>query len=314
MIVQLSKKILRKAGYWADIKTIFEKKNFESFVPARSDYELSSNGTILLRSFGLALNVTRHGFFLKGLRYADALQKEMNARFTLVNNEIFAEINNITFNVQTKEELYILNEVFLKQDYGYESKNNFVFIDIGMNVAVTSLFFSAKENCKHIYSFEPFEETYNQALRNITLNKSGHKITAHNFGLGDSDRMLHVDYLPEQKGSMGLTGVPQHVQKDRATKKAHLQIKDVVPVLTGIINQHYQKLAIVLKVDCEGAEYEIIPAMHNAGLLNKVDVVMMEWHEKGPDQLLRSLTTAGFSNFSFNPHSSVIGAIYSTRH
>ncbi len=49
MIVQISKKVLRKAGYWADIKSIFEKKNFELFVPEKKDYDLDEGkGTIHL--------------------------------------------------------------------------------------------------------------------------------------------------------------------------------------------------------------------------------------------------------------------------
>jgi FkbM family methyltransferase len=314
MFIQLSKKIFRKAGYWVDIKSIFEKKNFESFVPDRKDYELDgSKRTIHLKKFGLKLDLSKHVFFLKGLRYADALKKDLGAIFTLQNGEIFVDLQNLRFNIQTKEELYILNEVFVKGDYGYENAVDFVLIDIGMNVGITSLYFSGKENCKKIYSFEPFEETYKQALFNISLNNATDKITAFNFGLGHSERTLEVDYLPEQKGSMGIAGVPKHVNNHLPSKKVALKIRNVTVELAEIMRAHFGNEKIVLKVDCEGAEYEIIPALFKSGLLKQVDVIMMEWHVKGPGELLRYLNDAGFSSFSFNSHSDVVGAVYCIR-
>lgn len=146
MFVELSKKVFRKAGYWVDIKSIFEKKNFESFVPERKDYAIDkAKGSITLEQFGLKLNVKKHNFLLKGLRYADALQKDHKAVFSLQDDKVYVELQGLKFNIQTKEELYILNEVFVKGDYAYESNEDFIFIDIGMNVAITSLYFGAKK-------------------------------------------------------------------------------------------------------------------------------------------------------------------------
>ncbi len=154
------------------------------------------------------------------MRYADALQKDQNAVFLLEGDKLYADVKGLRFHLETKEELYILNEVFVKGDYAFENNEEFVFIDIGMNVAITSLYFSAKPNCKKIYSFEPFEDTYKQALYNISLNEQGKKITAFNYGLGSSERTLEVDYLPEQKGSMGIGGVPGHVNHSLEFEKS----------------------------------------------------------------------------------------------
>jgi hypothetical protein len=54
----------------------------------------------------------------------------------------------------------------------------------------------------------------------------------------------------------------------------------------------------VAKIDCEGAEYEIIDSLYHSGKLNAIEAIMMEWHRDGPDHLLRVLTNAGFTVLS----------------
>jgi hypothetical protein len=67
------------------------------------------------------------------------------------------------------------------------------------------------------------------------------------------------------------------------------------------------------KIDCEGSEYEILDALDQANLLNKFKIVIMEWHEKGPEKLETYLRKNNFTIFSRRPKSKAIGMIYAVR-
>jgi len=51
------------------------------------------------------------------------------------------------------------------------------------------------------------------------------------------------------------------------------------------------------KIDCEGAEFLILPNLQKAGILPKIDVLLMEVHGKTPDDLLSILHESGFFCF-----------------
>lgn len=42
---------------------------------------------------------------------------------------------------------------------------------------------------------------------------------------------------------------------------------------------------VVLKVDIEGAEFDVIRRLINAGMLNLIDVLAVEWHHDNPNIL-----------------------------
>ncbi len=60
-----------------------------------------------------------------------------------------------------------------------------------------------------------------------------------------------------------------------------------------------------LKIDCEGAEYEIIPDLDNAGLLNDADVIIMEWHGKSNQSLIDILVKNIFCIYTHNKFSTI---------
>ncbi len=54
---------------------------------------------------------------------------------------------------------------------------------------------------------------------------------------------------------------------------------------------------IFLKLDAEGAEFEILPLLDEKGLLKKVNVLIMEYHRESPLLLLDILSNNGFICF-----------------
>jgi hypothetical protein len=83
-------------------------------------------------------------------------------------------------------------------------------------------------------------------------------------------------------------------------------------VVQEIFSKHPSE-ELFLKLDCEGAEYEILQKLHESGLLPKIKVVIIEWHFKGYESLEKLLGANGFTSVVFprpTPTISDMGMIY----
>ncbi|MBF2708231.1 FkbM family methyltransferase [Flavobacterium soyangense] len=223
---------------------------------------------------------------------------------------VIIEIENLKLYLESPEEFYIVKEVFVEKDYNFLADNKFVVFDIGMNIGISSLFFSLNKNIDKIYSFEPVLTTYNQALYNLGLNtKNSNKIETFNFGLGGSTRMEKVLYNSQAKGNCGIRlGLSPSIDIDNS-KEIEIEIKAVEEILPELLGQHLNQ-KIVFKIDCEGAEYEIIEKLSSENLLNIIDMLLIEWHDKGPKMIEEVLINYNFIIISrvFSPISGMIYA------
>jgi FkbM family methyltransferase len=224
-------------------------------------------------------------------------------------------IDNLQFKINDEEELFILYEVFLEGTYNLISTTNkqITLIDIGMNVGITSLFYAAQPKVDQVISFEPFLPTYKMAAHNMALNPgvSG-KITANNFGLAEAAGTLLVPYSLSQKGRMGLSGLPKKSNKIMEVRKEEIFLKPVNDQFNGLKHKAGGNF-IVCKIDCEGAEYEIIDSLADAKLLDMPDVYFIEWHHKSPENMLRKLVEAKFNVISTTYKNLNTGMIYAVK-
>ena len=62
-------------------------------------------------------------------------------------------------------------------------------------------------------------------------------------------------------------------------------------------------------MDCEGAEYEVLEDLSATGTLKNVDLIMIEWHDKGAQIIEELLINSGF-NFFARDLGSISGLIY----
>lgn len=199
--------------------------------------------------------------------------------------------------VESGEEFLILKEVFLDQEYNFLLNEKCIVIDIGANIGLASIFFAGLENVEKIYAFEPVTETYECAKGNLYRNNI-RKVKLFNFGLGREEREEFFLFHRKLKGNTGIRGRgnPNYkFFKDTEEKKVH--IKNVSLELKSILSDNPGQ-QIVLKIDCEGSEYEIIDSLEESNLLSKIKIIMMEWHELGAEELESKLSEAGFIAFS----------------
>lgn len=249
-----------------------------------------------LQRFGALQNLS---LLVRANRYINKLQ-ETYPELTISDhqNGVMVSFSDAVFYIESPEEFFILSEVFLEKDYRFIDDKQCILIDIGANIGISSLFFLKNNNVKKIYAFEPVEDTYRQALQNFSLNNVGQSVELHNYGLGKNDRSETFIFNKDIKGNTGVRGkLSRSYANQNNLEERQVAIKNVSDVFTKIIAEN-PGMRLVVKMDCEGAEYEIIESLNASGHLKNIDVWMIEWHDKGADSIETALKNAGYFIFS----------------
>ena len=189
------------------------------------------------------------------------------------------EVRGLKFFLQTTEEIYILREIFEKD--GYEpsfDQTSFAALDIGMNVGFVSLYYASMENCKNVYGYELFPQTYQAAQQNIELNHEiSSKLKPTAKGLSKEPSKMQLPYSAEAKGQMGLYGLNNQVKDNQDLRLAKVETLAVSDEIQKFVDET-KGLKRLAKIDCEGAEYEILESMAELNLLKHFDEYIIEWH------------------------------------
>jgi FkbM family methyltransferase len=171
-----------------------------------------------------------------------------------------------------------------------------------MNIGDTPLFFAGLDCVEHIYGFEPFKKTFDQAQFNFNLNKDlGKKITAYNFGLSDKDKILDTVFCQDFTISnttvldQKLDKWTKSVMESSADIKEKVILKSATEEISKIISGTKNK--VVIKMDCEGEEYAIFEALNKAKTFKNIDAIMLEYHRKGQKLILDILNENNFISF-----------------
>jgi len=193
----------------------------------------------------------------------------------------------------------IVEEIFKNGEYRFDLGAPCIVIDIGMNIGLASLYFASRNDVKQVYGYEPFKPTYDQALFNFRINPDcAGKIHPYNFGLGDKEDQLTLDYYAKAPGRMStvkaISEIPHSAKYP--TVRQTVQIRRASQAVGPILEQHKGE-RIVLKCDTEGAEKEIFLDLDAAGMLRRMDVIMAEYHFSRDTDLVELLKRNGFVFF-----------------
>jgi len=284
---------------------------YNYFLRLRGKYKTENIFKPMFEVAGNQTDLKIQKLLIDSAHFIRKLYQQIGAKFIVTeNNELIIEIDDIKIFIDCAEDLFIVNEVFNELTYNIKYDKPLVVIDVGMNIGTSTLFFLKNSNVKKIYGFEPVEFTFNKLIKNLEINNQLGNIEIENYGLGESDKIVEFEFSEDFKGSVGINGLSETKKnKSKYLRKVSVQLKDAYQEILNIINQS-SGTDILLKIDCEGGEYEILSRLSETGVLNRIKIIMLEWHGKKFIEDLNCLDK--FSFFCFK-NSSDTGMIYAIR-
>ena len=208
---------------------------------------------------------------------------------------------------QLNNTLGMIKDQFIEEQYGWLDVKGKDVIDIGANVGDSAIYFALK-GAKHVYAFEPYPYSYAIAMQNIKLNGLNDDIKLLNEGCGKENGKIKIDTGYKNLGSTDLKNFKKGTNINITT-------------LSGLLKKFEITEGAVLKIDCEGCEYNVLLATKNSDL-RRFKQIQIEYHY-GYLNLKRKLEDAGFKVTSTLPRYSnnseaenkkmLVGLIYAER-
>ena len=203
-----------------------------------SDIELELHTVKALNILMNNMRTTKINKYDDLMKYIKNIDEEKDV--VTIDEINYKNIYNDDF-IQENPNLYniCIEEYFSDDQWDMINFENRYVIDIGANIGDTTLYF-AKENA-NVIGFEPVKHLYELGIENISLNpKLKENIIFINKAVG---------------GKQGKLNITSQTTKTYINTEDNYQI-DVITV-KDILND-YNFPADILKMDCEGCEFEII--------------------------------------------------------
>ena len=226
-----------------------------------------------------------------------------HGNINIQNGELIIEIpvdNKLIFYyVNNHDVLSVIREVVIDNAYKFKELNDkqYVVMDVGMNVGVAALYFASLDNVNKIYAYEPLNANCKLAQKNFAKNTElSNKIRLFNYGLDNYDAEVELPFAHE--GDLGFSTSDFVLEKTKSRKVINsrtekIKIRNIENEIS-LIKKEYTGSRIMLKLDCEGAEYNIMQDLSDKSLLDPVSLTVIEWHYKGPEMLVQLLEKNGF--------------------
>jgi FkbM family methyltransferase len=154
-----------------------------------------------------------------------------------------------------------------------------VILDIGSNIGTTILYLHHRFPSARIYGFEPHPDTY----RILELNVSQIPLVSlFNFGLNGCDRHLEVPF--DGVNFSAFSTNTSSSTEDAARVRCEVRNAATALLALGL------KEADLIKIDCEGAEYDVLTTLPE-NMLAKCKWIVGEIHEANGFELLAFLAS-----------------------
>jgi FkbM family methyltransferase len=185
---------------------------------------------------------------------------------------------NIHFEVQ--QSLYpVFKEIFMEDVYCISSvvkelPSNPVIIDIGANAGFFDILFLSKIPGATIYAYEPLPDNIQQIQKLISANPQlqDKLLTTQAAVTGTAKQNIDL-YIEKEPQSSVVASVFANFDK-RNTRKISVQCITLTEI---IINNNLQTVD-VMKIDCEGSEYDILYNT-DPSIIRRAKMLLIEVHD-----------------------------------
>jgi len=221
------------------------------------------------------------------------------------SGELYKLRNGIKFRTKDGISAATIASVFLKEVYG-PIPNDAVIIDIGANIGAFSILTASIAKNVKVYAYEPMADNFDLLLNNIRINKLDKIIKPFNLGISQKceERKL---YLNNRSSGHSLYSKNKH--------QGSINVRCIS--LKQCFDKNKIDICHLLKMDCEGAEFEILyNTPHD--YFYKIKEIRMEWHNQSSkrdnvDYLKSFLEEKGFTMTKFKRDSDHTGILWAKR-
>ena len=234
-----------------------------------------------IRIFARSWNILKN-WYLYPLVYFKLTKKDYVVFETRSGLKIKIRVNST--------DLMALTHVWMIQEYSddnFSINNDDVIIDVGAHIGLFALF--ASQFCKNgkIFCYEPIKENYKILIENIEMNQI-QNIFPNNLAVTKETSRAKIFLNDDQSGHSMFIQNKNFVEVDSKS-------------LSDIFIDNGIKECDFLKLDCEGAEYEIIESLPS-DLFTKINKTAIEYHMVDTKPELLEQLINKFKQFSFSVH------------
>jgi len=179
--------------------------------------------------------------------------------------------NSLRFFVRSALDVWSIKETFLDNFYlppgFFNIERGWIMMDIGAGVGDFSLLASSLAPQGRIFAFEAFPETFSLLQENVNLN-------------GLPNILVSPEAISAKDGYlfMDRSAVEPLQLSTRTQANSHRDLRVPAVSLEHIFERYQLPFCNLLKLDCEGAEYEILFSLSPA-VLQRIEAVTMEYHD-----------------------------------
>lgn len=191
----------------------------------------------------------------------------------------------------------MFGETWYNKDYDvphFPIRPGDVVLDIGANQGFFTCY-AAYQGAK-VYAFEPSEQSFQTLMENLEANHLSDRVTARPWAIAGKNGLLELIKTDNLGGGMNTT-------QPEFAKEINLQILEKSKVegfsLPHVIEEFDLTKIRLCKLDCEGAEFEILKQLDRSHL-SKIDAFVLEYHPGySLNHLLELLISWGTHQISF---------------
>jgi FkbM family methyltransferase len=197
-----------------------------------------------------------------------------------------------------------LAEVFVRRRYGSVERFRTI-VDIGANVGSFALYAAQSSPGARIFCYEPEQQNFQLLQQNIQINGLEGRVAAFQYAVASSSGPRNLGVGISQLSSFDyLRDGPSH------------QLVDCI-TLQDILVEHGRQGIDLVKLNCEGAEYEILDGCSPSDY-DQIPNIRLEYHNldrasRNGDALRARLVARGYRIERFSRRLTDSGFIWATR-
>jgi FkbM family methyltransferase len=200
----------------------------------------------------------------------------------------------VKMGVRGAMDAWSVKETFLDAFYtqvGVPVQDDWAVIDIGAGIGDFSIYAAYGRPKTWVYAYEPFPDSYEFLKKNLALNDIKN-VEALQEAVWSKAGELVLDISGEEPLQAASSEEGQGAMK---TREHTVEVPAVS--LETVLNRHGLARVDLVKLDCEGAEYEILMKA-SPGILARIQRIVMEYHtideNYNRETLVEFLESAGY--------------------